>query len=577
MSTTRTKSIRNRFLLVAIPLIAVVLSGFALYRYFSRQAELQLELDTGINNALDRLKANLPRPVWEINEVTAENIIRTEMKNLAIDRVTIVNANDDPSSDKAFISVERISGAELKVSETKPPQSESACQKQVDMKWEDGTSLGTICLVFNDNQKQASLRQLALGSAIEAAVILALLALIITLLAQALVKRPLSSLAAILGQVASGEGDLTVEVEVHRMDEIGQISSYYNRFREQLAHMVAKLRNVSVDLADGSMELASNTQETASATHEIQANMNGIKKMIDTLYRVSRDVESRVAAIEAAIESQNGAIDGQGRTVSEAGKLVEDMISHMRAVSRDAQEISRTFERLLSASEEGKEKIADVNARISEVFNQSDSLIEATTTISSIANQTNLLAMNAAIEAAHAGEAGKGFAVVAEEIRKLAENTADQARRTEESIKTITSIIQAMFESSGAMETSFETVTSLISTVSTLEEKTVKAIAEQETLGGNVRASLSRVHELSASVAQRAKDVDSSGDAITQAVSQLNELTKSVEMSMDEMLAGVDEITAAVQAVNALSQRNNEGTHVLSEVAGRFKIPEGQE
>ena len=188
-------------------------------------------------------------------------------------------------------------------------------------------------------------------------------------------------------------------------------------------------------------------------------------------------------------------IQGQASTVVEASAAVEEMIGNINSVDKSVIKMVEEFTVLELDTKNGIEQNSSVNELIQKISEQSVSMMDANTTIQSIAEQTNLLAMNAAIEAAHAGEAGKGFSVVADEIRKLAETSAEQSNKIGEELSKIQNGIAHVVEASSESEKSFQNVSSRINSTSELITQIRGAMEEQQAGSQQILEALQAMNE----------------------------------------------------------------------------------
>ncbi len=199
-------------------------------------------------------------------------------------------------------------------------------------------------------------------------------------------------------------------------------------------------------------------------------------------------------------------------------------------------------------------------------------MLEAASVIQNIAAQTNLLAMNAAIEAAHAGDAGRGFAVVANEIRKLAEEAGSQGKSIDLTIKETIEIIKAIIDSGSNAEEVFDDVFSLVKDTLQQIEKIVEAMQEQERGSQEVLAALKDINIITGEVKDGSTEMLKDGKQVSEEIRKLDELTRVITGSMDEMSAGAAEINNAVQEVNELTVNNNQNIKNLYFEVNKFKV-----
>jgi methyl-accepting chemotaxis protein len=227
---------------------------------------------------------------------------------------------------------------------------------------------------------------------------------------------------------------------------------------------------------------------------------------------------------------------------------------------------------LTAASEEGRQSLQEVSRDIEEISKESEGLLEINSVMQTISSQTNLLSMNAAIEAAHAGEAGRGFAVVADEIRKLAENSGSQSRTISTVLKKIKSHIDLITQSTNAVLDKFQAINNRVQIVSEQESLIRASMEEQGTGSRQILEAVGRLNELTEKVKVNSLEMLERSREVIRETKQLEIATKEIGHGMNEMGAGAEQINTAINRVNEISMVNKEHINTLAVEVSRFKV-----
>lgn len=329
-------------------------------------------------------------------------------------------------------------------------------------------------------------------------------------------------------------GDLNISLPHLSNDELGDTSDAFNTFISKLSASISEIKQSVEQTGQNVADLQAAMINTDASVNEINKLSETVKKSVIDQAAVISEVAATIEQIDQTIAHQDQRINDQSASVVESSAAIEQMIANIQSIAKNLENSSREFERLQQAIKSGDSAVDGLKTNVELLSQQSDSVIAANTIIKNIASQTNLLAMNAAIEAAHAGDAGRGFAVVADEIRKLAEVSNQQSKLISDSVKQLKNTIEQAVTITGQTGSSFEVIISAVQRVNDIEREIQFAMDEQSTGSSQILEALTGINDITSEVHVGSTQMKEGSKAIIHEINGLVSRTEQVkDMSID--------------------------------------------
>jgi methyl-accepting chemotaxis protein len=435
----------------------------------------------------------------------------------------------------------------------------------------DSTTALTVLASVPQDTVLAQVSQMS-QFAIVIAVVATIVSVLIGFIVAGTIVKPIIAVGSMLKDISEGEGDLTKRITIHSKDEIGDMAHYFNLTIDKIKALIVIIKEQSGSLLNIGTELSTNMNETAAAMNQITANIQNINEQVVNQSGSVSTTSSTMKQISTNIGELNEHIENQSSNISQSSSAIEEMIANIGSVTQTLIQNVENVKHLASASELGRTSLEEVSADIQGIAKESEGLLEITAVMENIASQTNLLSMNAAIEAAHAGESGKGFAVVADEIRKLAESSGEQSKTIAGVLKKIKTSIDKIMKSTDAVLERFEAIDSGVKLVSRQEENIRSAMEEQQNGGQQVLDVIARLNDITQRVRNSSTQMRSGSKKIIGESENLGSLTSEVSNGVTEISKGADQVNVAVNQVSTLSSANKEHIDTLVSEISKFKV-----
>lgn len=501
------QSIKIRFNLVASVVVAVVLILSGFYQYQQTSSALHSSLNKSVNSAVKRMVQSVPATIWNFENEQMRNIVESELGAESIKAIFILD------SEKAILGLTLSEGGDVQNAELEAYGNDKSQEMQ--LIYDDAgqkNDVGRVVVIKDDRVVEELLDQSLWRQLIQLLITLSLLIATITLLLNHVVVRPLSKVTEALKDISQGEGDLTRRLKEGE-DEIGQVAKYFNAFVEQVHGLVKDIVSSAAKMDGHVGNLVNVAHSTRSGVEEQRAETDMVATAVTEMGSAANEVSHSAAAAAEAAKNADAEADV-------AQSVVTTTISTIEAL---AEEISQGAN--------------VINALETDV----DGITSMVEVIQGIAEQTNLLALNAAIEAARAGEQGRGFAVVADEVRSLASKTQTT---TEEIQEMITRLQSGTRDAVSVMQSSTEKgkntvdeinktgqsltgIAGSISTISDMNTQIASAAEEQSAVTEEISRNVNKISDI-------ANDALSGAISNEEACSQLSTITEQISIKLNK-------------------------------------------
>ncbi len=382
--------------------------------------------------------------------------------------------------------------------------------------------------------------------------------------------KPVRNLVEVVHSIE--EKDLTMRSKVASRDEIGQIGEALDKMLDTLDEFIRSMKEASRNVEHANEDLISSVEESGATVQEMVSSINNVHKSLERQNEVIEDTVKAVKHMAGLARNIKEHVEDQSSAIEESSASMEEMASSISAVSKNTESARHISEKLSSIAKGGGEKIKATVEAIKEIQQASSKIQTSVMGITKIAATTNLLSMNASIEAAHAGEAGRGFAVVAEEIGSLAADSAGEAGKIKQIVTETLEKIEKGTELSTEAGRAFNEIMEDIERTVEINTEIANAMQEQKAGIDEIVESIQHLVDLSIQIKKAVEEEDSGSNEMLNAIEKLKNLASEILHASMEQKAGGDEMLQALKNLRDLAERNNSTVEVLNSKIGQFKV-----
>lgn len=370
---------------------------------------------------------------------------------------------------------------------------------------------------------------------------------------------------------------LNKTISIDSNDEIGQIAKYFNTFINSIKDIITQIKLMSKETKTISNNLSGISQSSSSLINEAKISINDINKETGELDGEIQSAISLAIKIKTFLMDVVKLIDTQSSSIAESSASIEEMDASIQSVAKISATKLDSATTLEKDALAGETEMQNSIQSIKKVTESANVIMDLINVINNIAGQTDLLAMNAAIEAAHAGDSGRGFGVVADEIRKLAEDTTHNAKEISKSLKEVINHIETSENSTLKTGEVFDILVGGVKELADSMMEIKNAMSELSVGSSQVTDALMKVINITEDVKNSSDDIKKKISNMSSSMNTIGVISIKVKNGIEEIMNNIGELSSSIKNVTVAGDKNNESIEKLEKFMENFDIGNNEE